>query len=142
MTNTIQDVDPEPIALEDRRAADNQSWASNVAVTSHRIVGTDPEGRPEAGAYVVWYIRVITVRGGKFSVYHRYSDFIILREQLIMEKPLHTLDIPELPPRTPFAKFNPQFLEQRRRGLEYFLKCVVLNGDLSNSHAIRQFFTT
>ena len=37
------------------------------------------------------------------------------------------------------ARFRPEFLEQRRRGLAYFLTCVLLNPEFAASPLVKDF---
>ena len=69
----------------------------------------------------------------------RYSDFIWLREQLLLEFPSHL--IPTMPPKHNLQgnKMDPKFLEVRRRGLERFLKRVVKQPVLSYSVMLKIF---
>lgn len=52
----------------------------------------------------------------------RYSEFDELRERLLETFPRSTAAMPELPPKSVISKFRPKFLENRRAGLQYFLK--------------------
>lgn len=72
----------------------------------------------------------------------RYSEFDDLRRKLLMTFPNSGGAMPPLPPKSLFCKlrfalrifcsglmfeadkFRPSFLEKRRAGLAYFLKCV------------------
>lgn len=52
----------------------------------------------------------------------RYSEFDDLREKLLQTFPNFKAAMPPLPPKSVISKFGPKFLENRRRGLQYFLK--------------------
>lgn len=65
---------------------------------------------------------------GPFESLRRYRDFLLLRSKLIKKWP--GCFIPQIPPKkrlTSFAKGNmkPQFIEERRKLLEYFIKRLV-----------------
>lgn len=69
----------------------------------------------------------------------RYNDFFTLREHLTMTFPLSDASIPPLPPKGVVAKFRPNFLERRKKGLQYFLNCVVLNPEFSRAPVMKEF---
>lgn len=52
----------------------------------------------------------------------RYSEFDDLREKLLRTFPNSEASMPVLPPKSIISKFRPKFLENRRAGLQYFLK--------------------
>ncbi len=60
------------------------------------------------------------VQGSPIHLRKRYSEFDELKEKLLQTFPRSTL--PELPRKSLTAKFRPKFLEERREGLQYFLK--------------------
>ncbi|KAK7754979.1 hypothetical protein SLS62_003063 [Diatrype stigma] len=78
-----------------------------------------------AGAFVVYNIRVETLNGGYLNIRKRYSEFDDFRWRLIRTFPGFEAAVPELPPKSFISKFRPRFLEKRRAGLQYFLKCVL-----------------
>ena len=56
------------------------------------------------------------------SVHRRYSDFVWMQDVL---KSMHPLNIiPPLPPKQTLGRFDEDFIEDRRRGLEKFLSRV------------------
>jgi len=128
------------------------SWAVNVLVDDYTIVG-DPD---KAGSYVVWKINVelkadlvpgdsqpnpSAVSTGRYVEAHkRYSEFTAFRDKLIARYPELTAAIPELPPKSVVGKFRPAFLEKRRKGLEWFLSCVMLNPQLCNTPVVRSWY--
>jgi hypothetical protein len=56
----------------------------------------------------------------------RYSEFVKLREHLKRTFPKAGAALPELPRKGFMHRFQPKFLEQRKEGLAYFLKSVLL----------------
>lgn len=54
-----------------------------------------------------------------FSVLRRYSDFLWLYETLSMNNP--GVVVPPVPEKSPFGRFDEQFIQQRRLALE---KCI------------------
>lgn len=58
------------------------------------------------------------------NIRKRYSEFDDFRRQLIRTFPNFEAAVPALPRKSVISKFRPRFLEQRRAGLQYFLKYV------------------
>jgi hypothetical protein len=76
----------------------------------------------------------------EMTVLRRYSDFIWLREQMIKEHPAHV--IPPMPSKQGLSqvdKFDPIFLEVRRRGLERFLQRIAAHPVFSFRESLRLF---
>lgn len=74
------------------------------------------------------------------AIRRRYSDFVRLRARLRSEFP--KVYTPHLPPKS-YAMSqtsNARFLEQRRGGLELFLRSVVLNPEIGGSQTVRDWF--
>ncbi|KAJ6172304.1 hypothetical protein N7470_001371 [Penicillium chermesinum] len=118
------------ITLEDHTAdPDSETsrglWARSVTIDDHVVV----RGRTGVGAYV----------GGPMVVRMRYSEFDDLRQRLVLSFPHAKNALPALPPKSVLFKFRPDFLEQRRAGLEYFLNCVLLNPEFSSSPVVKDF---
>lgn len=61
------------------------------------------------------------------NIRKRYSEFNEFREQLVKSFPNFGAAVPVLPPKSVISKFRPRFLEKRRAGLQYFLKCAQIN---------------
>ncbi|KAJ5641750.1 hypothetical protein N7490_005750 [Penicillium lividum] len=128
------------ITLEDHTAdpeceTSRGLWAQSVSIEDHVVV----QGKTGVGAYVVWNCRVQTLDGGPMVVRMRYSEFDDLRQRLVSSFPHAKSALPGLPPKSVFYKFRPNFLEQRRVGLEYFLNCVLLNPEFSSSPVVKDF---
>ena len=58
------------------------------------------------------------------NIRKRYSEFDDFRRNLVRIFPHFGAAVPVLPPKSIMAKFQPKFLEKRRAGLQYFLKCA------------------
>jgi len=58
------------------------------------------------------------------NIRKRYSEFDDLRRQLVSTFPNFEAAVPPLPPKSAIWRFQTKFLDKRRRGLQYFLKCV------------------
>ncbi|KAK9332053.1 Phox homologous domain-containing protein [Lipomyces starkeyi] len=135
-------VDPIPITLVDHSMDDGdvngQMWARSAWVGDYAIVA----GAGKAGAYVTWLCVIETVEGRTIRFRKRYSEFCQLQNALSGEFPLLRAAIPGLPPKSIISKFRPAFLEERRRGLEYFLACIVLNPVFAGSTVVKDFISS
>lgn len=97
-------------------------------VVSDAVTEEDSEGKQ---LYTTFLITVHTnlpeYKSNEFSVRRRYSDFEYLRAHLVTqvsnnEKTKGSLRrVPELPGKKMWGKFEKDFIEQRRQGLEDFL---------------------
>jgi len=77
-------------------------------------------------------------KNSEFSAERRYNDFYWLHEQL--EKRFKGFIIPPMPEKTVFQnRFDTQFIEDRRRDLEIFVKEVALHPVLSSSDILQNF---
>lgn len=56
-----------------------------------------------------------------------------------MTFPLSEASLPALPPKGVFMKFKSNFLEKRKKGLQYFLNCVLLNPEFSKAPVMKEF---
>mmetsp|Transcript_25646 Transcript_25646/g.59177 ORF Transcript_25646/g.59177 Transcript_25646/m.59177 type:complete len:411 (-) Transcript_25646:389-1621(-) len=74
---------------------------------------------------------------GNFSVLRRYSDFAWLHDSLLKEFPGAV--VPPLPEKQAVARFNPEFIEQRRIGLERFLRRVAAHPELYEAVCFKHF---
>mmetsp|Transcript_27135 Transcript_27135/g.57944 ORF Transcript_27135/g.57944 Transcript_27135/m.57944 type:complete len:533 (-) Transcript_27135:84-1682(-) len=71
------------------------------------------------------------------SVLRRYSDFLWLYERLHKERA--GAIVPPLPEKQAVARFSPEFVEERRKHLELFLRRVVLNEELNDAECLMVF---
>eukprot|EP00529_Nitzschia_sp_RCC80_P018846 CAMPEP_0113522868 /NCGR_PEP_ID=MMETSP0014_2-20120614/45415_1 /TAXON_ID=2857 /ORGANISM="Nitzschia sp." /LENGTH=519 /DNA_ID=CAMNT_0000420947 /DNA_START=188 /DNA_END=1747 /DNA_ORIENTATION=- /assembly_acc=CAM_ASM_000159 len=71
------------------------------------------------------------------AVLRRYSDFLWLFEKLHTERA--GAIVPPLPDKQPVGRFNPAFVEARRRELERFLRRVVIHPELQDSTSLETF---
>ncbi|KAK9249507.1 Phox homologous domain-containing protein [Lipomyces tetrasporus] len=135
-------VDPMPITLVDHSMDDGdvngQMWARSAWVGDYSIVA----GTGKAGAYVTWLCVIETVEGRTIRFRKRYSEFCQLQNAISDEFPLLRAAIPGLPPKSIISKFRPAFLEERRRGLEYFMACIVLNPVFAGSTVVKDFISS
>jgi sorting nexin-1/2 len=71
------------------------------------------------------------------AVLRRYSDFLWLYEKLQTERA--GAIVPPLPEKQPMGRFNPAFVEARRRELERFLRRVAIHPELQDSVSFETF---
>lgn len=74
---------------------------------------------------------------GFTAVLRRYSDFVWLFEKLHDERA--GAIVPPLPEKKPTGRFNPQFIEDRRRSLERFLRRVAVHPELQGCNCVDTF---
>lgn len=126
--NTITQLNsilPVPIELENHADDLDTSHVTDVLVGDYHLIGEN------ASSYVVWTIKV-TINDSSYSsivLYKRYSEIEELRLKLVSVYPRES--IPLLPPKNAFSilriTMNETWLEERRRGLQWFLTSVLLN---------------
>ncbi|KAK9459866.1 Phox homologous domain-containing protein [Lipomyces oligophaga] len=135
-------VDPVPIAMVDHSMDDDASsgkmWARSAWVGDFSIVS----GATKASTYVSWLCVIETVERRTIKFRKRYSEFVALQTALCKEYPLLRAAIPGLPPKSIISKFRPAFLEERRRGLEFFLACIILNPVFTGSQVVKEFISS
>uniref|UniRef100_A0A8D0B1A3 Sorting nexin 10 n=1 Tax=Salvator merianae TaxID=96440 RepID=A0A8D0B1A3_SALMN len=74
-------------------------------------------------------------------VRRRFREFVWLRQRLQSNAVL--IQLPELPPRTPFFNLNnPQHVDQRRQGLQEFLQNILQNPLLLSDSRLHLFVQT
>ncbi|ODQ60198.1 hypothetical protein WICANDRAFT_13664, partial [Wickerhamomyces anomalus NRRL Y-366-8] len=110
-------------------------WASDVRIGDCTIVTGSGAGQK----FAVWSINIETSKGGHIHLLKRYSEFDELRNKLVQSYPDHITEIPKLPPKKAFGNLKNDFLVKRRKGLEFFISCVLLNPVLSNSDIVKRF---
>ncbi|KAM0125403.1 hypothetical protein ACHAO1_010623 [Botrytis cinerea] len=144
---SIDSIHPSGITLQDNTAdgdEDNANingrgkneacWARSVVIEDYVVVNGSGIGGIGGiagkglgigggiGAFVVWNVKVDTLEGTPIIIRKRYSEFADLRSKLLRTFPNSAGTIPELPRKSVISKFRPKFLENRRSGLQYFLK--------------------
>ncbi|KAF9258512.1 Phox-like protein [Marasmius fiardii PR-910] len=112
---------------------DSKAFARDV-----KIAGWTNVGDKMGGAYVVYDCAIKTKEGTFIHAHKRYSSFVELESALHRTLPRHQRHyVPSLPPKAPFARYRPAFLDRRRRQLEYWLSAVLLHPDVGSSQAVR-----
>lgn len=136
---------PVPITLDnvDNVQYNQSSHITDVLVGDYHIIG----GEKESGggsAYVVWSIRIILNDSMYSSIllYKRYSDIEKFRNKLVYQFP-RASDIPQLPSKDSFSIqrmfLAGQWLEARRKGLQWFMTSVLLNPKYQKSDLVTEF---
>lgn len=114
---------------------ESQAFAREV-----EVVGWTSVGDKRGGAYIVYDCAIKTKEGTMIHVHKRYSAFAELYARLratLPEDQHHS--VPHLPPKTPWAKFRPTFLDHRRRLLQHWLSAVLLHPEIGGCQAIREW---
>lgn len=144
-TGTLHLLNPMPVNLNDftdsisvngtTAGAKPHNWCQNCIIGDPTIVSGNNNAR-----YTLWTIEFQTERGNRVHTRRRYNDFVALRRILVDKHGKETY-IMKLPRKTYFLqdRFQPEFLEERRRGLEYWLNSVVLNPVLGGTAEVKQF---
>lgn len=131
------------------------AFASDVQVTGWTTVAGDKppifdggQGKGKGtsmvglggGGYVVYDCVITTKEGTSFHALKRYTAFEDLDATLHKTLPrrLRSL-IPPLPPKAPFARFRPAFLDQRRRKLQFYLASILLNPEVGGEECVRRW---
>jgi sorting nexin-1/2 len=113
-----------------------------VAEGAPEVTVSDPEKKGDGmSAYVVYKVNTkLLTADGKLStttVVRRYSDFVWLHTQLT-NKNTGWL-IPPLPEKALVGRFQPMFVDSRRRSLELFLNRLARHRDLAALPEVHQF---
>ncbi|KAK9710049.1 hypothetical protein K7432_008682 [Basidiobolus ranarum] len=111
----------------------SEVFAEDVTVTNPVKIGTG------VGSYTAYTCITKTSRGGTITVKKRYSEFVMLRKLVIKYFKPFKRGIPKLPEKKTVGRFNPAFIESRRKGLEYFLAYVLLHPIIGGSAIVRKW---
>lgn len=135
----LQQIAPIPIQLQ----SDNQlSHITNVVVGDYRDV------KGEKGlSYMSWPI-LITLDDSPYTgiqIYRRYSEFEKLRQDLLQKFKYSSTEVPELPGKDDFSldrlKRSSQWIEKRRKGLQWFMSNVLLNPRFQQLDVVMKFIS-
>ena len=132
----LEILPPTPICLVDNTeslvTAPRRAWASSCRVLA-------PGANAQGTVHYLCVVSVVFPERSEINVRKRYSEFVSLREALKKEKRDHNM--PKLPPKG-FAidGDDATFIERRRVGLELFLSSVVLNPEVADARALRDWF--
>eukprot|EP00051_Salpingoeca_urceolata_P007219 m.95695 g.95695 ORF g.95695 m.95695 type:complete len:480 (+) comp15161_c0_seq5:2759-4198(+) len=107
---------------------------SHVVYTVRSEADLDVVNKPGRGSTG----SLVKVTSAQFHVLRRYSDFFWLHEVLEFEQPSYL--VPPLPPKHHMNdKFDPEFLEIRRRGLQEFVHRIATHPVMSCNGTFRTF---
>ncbi|KAH3672396.1 hypothetical protein WICMUC_004232 [Wickerhamomyces mucosus] len=138
METALTHVPPVPIQLNDESTElSKQTHIQDVHIGEATIVkGTN-------GSKFTSYSLVITLSSGvNIKIMKRYSEFEALAKQLMKIYPNRLIEIPKLPPKNYLGNnFSNEFLNKRRRGLEFFTNAVLLNPVFNTSNVVKNFIT-
>ncbi|CCF58144.1 hypothetical protein KAFR_0D04970 [Kazachstania africana CBS 2517] len=155
MNDKITFLPPEPITLLDEENDEEDGHETRVRSSSavnaaFRICKISVDNftmvKGDKGTkFGVWKVTSILEhrqKGGNRSIetFRRYSDFVILRENILVNLQGTNIKIPELPSTVPWYKcwkyqeinYDHTWLNERRKGLEYFINFVILNERIFN----------
>ncbi|OMJ71439.1 hypothetical protein SteCoe_30347 [Stentor coeruleus] len=111
--------EPEPNYTRKRTVEEKRVALSGYGID---IKVTDPQIKSGIIRKHVMYTVSGTDSVGGFHVQRRYKEFLALRKVLIIEWP--GCCILQLPPKQAIGNLEPNFIESRRKLLEYFLKTL------------------
>eukprot|EP00922_Rhytidocystis_sp_ex-Travisia-forbesii_P025709 GHVS01037716.1.p1 GENE.GHVS01037716.1~~GHVS01037716.1.p1 ORF type:complete len:689 (+),score=133.26 GHVS01037716.1:247-2313(+) len=98
-------------------------YGTEMRTEKFKVRVSDPEVRSGTAGplskHIVYLVTGSSRRCGQFSSRKRYSDFQWLRDQLVLSLP--GVFVPPLPRKQKLGRFEEQFVEARRTGLEEFL---------------------
>ncbi len=131
----IQDNTDTGIFVHGQANNNNEVWCKSCTLGDPVIITGNNSGK-----YTVWTILFYTLRGTKIVARRRYNDFVHFKGQLDSKYGSITY-IPDLPPKTYFYqnRFSTNFLEKRRKSLEFWLNSVILNPKLSATLEVKNF---
>ncbi|TFK67820.1 Phox-like protein [Pluteus cervinus] len=122
---------------------DDHSGESRAFARDVKIGGWTNVGDKRGGAYIVYDCAIKTKEDTTIHIHKRYNSFLELEQALHRTLPRHQLHfVPPLPPKTPFARYRPVFLDRRRRQLQYWLSAVLLHPDIGSCKVVRQWVIT
>ncbi|GBC02342.1 hypothetical protein RclHR1_04580010 [Rhizophagus clarus] len=125
----VSSPSPHPFQISLNRCNSSSNLAENVTVSNPIRIGTG------ISSYTVYTCTISCP--DELVVRKRYSDFVKLRAQLIKAQPKYRKLIPNLPPKKIVGKFVPEFIEKRRKDMEYFLTYVLLHPVLGATPVVK-----
>lgn len=134
-----------PIQLVNNESSIDRMWCRSCSVISYTIISNGLNTRLQrepffkGSNYVIWLIKVETNNGASFILRKRFSEFETLHHLLLKQYPEHSVDVPSLPEKSVLRNFNAEFLNKRRKGLDWFLNSIFLNPHLSNTDILKSF---
>jgi len=130
---------PEPVNRVQKKYKSRNKKSSQPTIT--KITVSDPEKRGEGiNTFIVYKIITNWSNNEVKKVERRYSDFKWVHEQLSSK--IKGVIIPPIPSKDFLGRFwNSDFVEKRRRGLEFFLQQVNIHELLKSAKEFQTFLT-
>lgn len=117
--------------------ADGMNKYTSYRVDCRPPLSNEAQPPPSSDPNTITDIFLQNNPGQYSSVLRRYSDFLWLYERLHKEKA--GAIIPPLPEKQAVSRFSPEFVEDRRRALEKFLRRVILHPELWEANCLLTF---
>ncbi|XP_022781065.1 uncharacterized protein LOC111322254 [Stylophora pistillata] len=119
---------------EEEEESGNERNPSNMGMTAPIIGYEIVDNRQK---FTVYKIEVKSQNKSWF-VFRRYTDFTRLNDRLRDAFPEFQI---RLPGKRWFKdNFDPEFIEERARGLQFFINNIMNHSDICNSHEVQEFF--
>lgn len=135
----LNKVLPIPIQLDGTEEVDNRLGnITNVIVGDHHVISGET-----GPSFVAWAVKIVIndLTYGLILVYKRYTEMEVLRNKLRAEFP--DTEIPELPAKDSLSVGRlfgyHEWLEKRRKGLQWFLSNVLLNPRFQKADVVKEF---
>lgn len=144
----LDKLTPMPIQLNNYGDdIENYSGSSNkLSHITNVMVGEYHQISGDAGkSYIVWSIKIILDDSiySSILIYKRYSELQALRTNLLNHFPQDAKNIPDLPPKDSINLdrlfLSNNWLEHRRKGIQWFLSNILLNPKFQNSSIVKDF---
>lgn len=144
----LNHIVPVPILLNNNESIDKTNNKNKVHLShiSNVIVGDYHIIQGEVGkSFTMWSIKIILddLDYASILVYKRYSEIEEFRMQLLKQFSEYSSNIPGLPPKDSFSLdrffMSKKWLEDRRKGLQWFLSNVLLNLRFQNQEVVKRF---
>lgn len=118
-----------------------RDWQANTLQKPFQLLVADPQTRnPTFGKSYTTYLVSLDTDSEAFEVRRRFSDFDWLRGILMYR--FHGVAIPCLPPKKLVGNQNNTFIEERRQGLEKWLREVAASPYLREDTTFQMFLRT
>lgn len=142
----LNQIVPVPILLNNDETVERQNAKVQLSHISNVIVGDYHVIQGEVGkSFTVWSIKIILddLDYASILIYKRYSEIEEFRHRLVKQFAEYSSNIPGLPPKDSFSLdrlfMSKRWLEERRRGLQWFLSNVLLNLRFQNHEIVKSF---
>ena len=150
-----------PASFDEARASLSSLWSattspeagtfSHSAYSTDKFNGhcqvnvTDPEKKGDGiiGAHITYKVisslELAPSSVTQSTVFRRYNDFLWLHETLSVAPAYSGFLIPPIPDKGMIGRFGEDFVEDRRRGLELFLRRILTHPVLRHAEDVRTF---